>query len=71
MELIKIIQIIIAILLIAAILLQNRGTGLSGVFGGGGDNVYMTKRGFEKKIFTATIILSILFLGVSFINVIL
>ncbi len=48
-----IIQIIIAILLMVAILLQNRGSGLSNIFGGSG-NIYRTKRGLEKKLFTLT-----------------
>jgi len=56
----KIVQLIIAILLIVAILMQNRGTGLGNVFGGG-SSVYLTKRGLEKKLFIATIILAILF----------
>ena len=47
-----------------AILLQNRGVGLSGVFGGSG-NIYRTKRGVEKKLFIATIILAVLFFAVS------
>lgn len=68
---IKIIQLIVAIALMVAILLQNRGTGLSGVFGGDGGNVYMTKRGFEKKLFTATIVLAVLFLSVSFLSFVL
>lgn len=70
MEIIKISQLIIAILLIVSILMQNRGGGLSSVFGGGG-NVYMTKRGFEKKLFIATIVLSALFFSVSLLIVIL
>ena len=56
----KIFQLIVSILLIVAILMQNRGTGLGNVFGGGG-SVYLTKRGLEKKLFIATIILAILF----------
>lgn len=51
-----------ALLLIVTILLQQRGTGLSGVFGGEG-NVYRTKRGIEKLLFRASIALSILFIG--------
>ncbi len=62
--LISIVQIILAVLLITAILLQQRGTGLSGSFGGEG-NVYSTRRGIEKTLFTATIIVAILFFGVS------
>ena len=70
MDYLKISQIIIAILLIIVILLQNRGAGLSGLFGGTG-NVYMAKRGIEKTLFTATIILTILFFVVSLIPVLL
>jgi preprotein translocase subunit SecG len=60
----KITQLVVALLLIVAILLQNRGTGLGGVFGGSG-SVYLTKRGLEKKLFIATIVLAVLFLGTS------
>ena len=65
MKWLQIIQITIAILLMLSILLQNRGAGLSGVFGGGGD-VFRTKRGLEKTLFKATIILSVLFFGIAF-----
>jgi len=64
MKNLQIVQIIISILLMVAILLQNRGVGLSGVFGGSG-NIYRTKRGVEKKLFIATIILAVLFFAVS------
>jgi len=47
-----------------AILLQSRGAGLGNVFGGSG-GVYLTKRGLEKKLFIATIVLAALFLLVS------
>ncbi|NOQ67940.1 preprotein translocase subunit SecG [Patescibacteria group bacterium] len=59
------IQIIVSILLIISILLQNRGAGLSETFGGSG-NVYQTKRGFDKFLFIATVVLAILFLGTAF-----
>ena len=70
MKLLNIAQLIIAILLVVVILLQNRGAGLSGIFGGAG-NVYATKRGFEKKLFYATIVLAALFFVISFIVLIL
>jgi preprotein translocase subunit SecG len=60
----QIAQIVIAVLLMLAVLLQNRGVGLSGVFGGSG-NIYRTKRGLEKKLFILTIILAVLFLSIS------
>ena len=61
---IKIAQIVVAILLMAAILMQNRGAGLGGVFGGSG-GVYLTKRGLEKKLFIATIVLAAVFILLS------
>lgn len=60
-------QIVIAVLLIAAILLQSRGSGLSAVFGGTG-NIYRTKRGLEKGLFVLTIILVILFVAIGVVN---
>jgi len=57
-------QIGLSLLLIAAILLQQRGTGLSSTFGGGSME-YSTKRGAEKIIFWATIVFVILFLSIS------
>lgn len=56
----SIIQIIISTLLIIAILFQARGSGLSSVFGGE-STFYHTRRGMEKVVFWATIILAILF----------
>jgi preprotein translocase subunit SecG len=50
----------VSVLLVAAILMQKRGAGLGGVFGGEG-SVYMTKRGAEKAIFIATIVLGVVF----------
>jgi protein translocase SecG subunit len=63
-KILQIAQVIVAILMMAAILLQNRGGGLSNVFGGTG-NVYLTKRGFEKKVFIATIVLAVIFFAIS------
>lgn len=61
-QILNIVQIILGCLLVAVILLQQRGTGLSGAFGGEGD-IYFKKRGAEKIIFIATIILAVLFIG--------
>jgi len=65
----SIIQIIISILLMVAVLLQQRGTGLGAVFGGEG-NVYRTKRGLEKSLFIATIVLAAIFLATALLNII-
>ena len=54
-------QIIVSIALIAAILLQARGTGLSGTFGGD-SAVYRSRRGVERRLWQFTIILLVLFI---------
>lgn len=57
-------EVIISILLILAILMQERGSGLSATFGGSG-NFYSSRRGIEKILLWATVILSVLFLGIA------
>ncbi len=66
-SLLPIIQIIISVLLVGAILLQARGSGLSSVFGGE-STFYHTRRGIEKIVFWATIVLAILFVATSLAN---
>ena len=63
-KLIQIVQIIISVMLMAAILLQNKGASAGGLFGGSND-IYRTKRGAEKTLFRATIILAIIFMGLA------
>ena len=65
----NIVQIIISITLIVIILLQVKGEALGGAFGGPG--VARTRRGLEKTLFDATIILSALFLLISFLSAVL
>lgn len=62
-----IIQIIVSILLMAAILIQARGTGLGSTWGGTGE-LYRSKRGVERIVFAATIILAAAFLLISIIS---
>lgn len=59
-----IVQVILTTLLIGSILLQARGTGLSVTFGGEG-NLFRTRRGIERGLFFATIVLAILFFGLA------
>jgi len=66
-DIISIIQIVISILLIICVLMQNRGSGVGALFGGEG-NIYKTKRGAEKILFWATVVLVILFLGLALIR---
>ena len=53
-------QMILAMALIASILLQQRGTGLGGAFGGE-VTAYRSRRGIERTLFRLTIVLAVLF----------
>ena len=56
------VQVLLAILLVVAIILQRRGSSLGGAFGG--DNfsaAYHTRRGAERFLFIASIIIGALF----------
>lgn len=61
-------QFILSVLLVAAILIQAKGAGLGSSWGGGGE-FYHSRRGAEKVIFLATIILAGLFIISSIVNV--
>ena len=58
------VQIGSAVLLIVVILLQQRGEGLGGSVMGGSME-YSTRRGVQKGIFWAAIVLSVVFLATS------
>ncbi len=55
-------QVVFSVLLCLVILAQQRGTGLSATFGGGG-GFHTSKRGIEKFLSVATVVLAVLFLA--------
>ncbi len=59
------VQIILAVVVIALILLQERSSGMSGLFGGDSGGFYQARRGMEKTIFYATIVLIVVFVGLA------
>lgn len=66
------VDILLSVLLIAVILLQRTGAQVGGAFGGS-DNLssaYHTRRGLEKGLFIATIVIAILFALSALINLI-
>ena len=63
-------QLVVAVLLIATILIQAKGTGLGSAWGGGGE-FYRSKRGVEKFLFATTITLGSLFVLSGIANLIL
>lgn len=58
----QIITLISAVALIIVILLQNQGSSLGSGFGGE-TNFYRSRRGLEKMLFYATIVLAVIFVG--------
>ncbi len=64
----SIVQIIVSIALIVLVLVQARGHGVGGVFGGQ-PSVYQSRRGVDRTVFNLTIVFSVLFLLVSLLNV--
>jgi protein translocase SecG subunit len=68
-KLLPAIQIVSSILLIAVVLMQNREGGASGVLGGDGvGGSFYTKRGLEKGLLYATIVLALIFVGSAVAN---
>jgi preprotein translocase subunit SecG len=53
-------QLIVSIALTFAVLLQARGSGLGGTFGGD-SSVYRSRRGIERRLWQFTIVLIVLF----------
>ncbi len=64
-----IVQILLGIALIVLVLLQTKGAGLSGVFGGQDVYATRTRRGLEKMLFNATIGVAVAFFLVSLASV--
>lgn len=66
------IQIVLSVLLVIVILLQQTGAGVGGAFGGA-DSVsgFHTRRGAERVLFYATIVIAILFALSAFVVLIL
>ena len=71
-QVLPLVQIALAVLLIGAILLQRTGASLGGAFGA--DNFssgFHTRRGLEKTLFYATIVLGIIFALSALVNLLI
>jgi len=60
-QLLYIALIITSIALIASVILQSKGAGLGGLAGGEAGSFFTARRGVEKTLFRATIVLSVTF----------
>lgn len=70
LNVLQIVQMVLAVLLIISILLQQKGSGMGASMGGvGGGGIVSTRRGVDLFLYKATIVLSIVFfaIGISFI----
>jgi len=63
-------QIIISVALTAVILLQTKGGGMGGIFGGTDTAIHKTRRGLERTLFNITVGLSVAFFAITILNVI-
>ncbi len=65
------VQFVTAVALMAVILLQQRSAGMGVTFGGGMDGSFYTRRGFEKFLTQATVVLAAAFIAISFARILL
>jgi len=59
-NILQIVTVVSAVLMILAILLQQRGASLGAGFGSSGE-LYTTRRGIDKSLFEATVVLAVIF----------
>lgn len=64
-----VLQAVLAVFLIILVVLQQKGSGLSQVFGGS-SNVYATRRGLDKILHYATIVGGVLFFASALLRLI-
>lgn len=60
-----VIQLIVSVLFVLSVLVQSKGSGLSGALSGQMGAIQSTKRGAEKLIYRASLILGLLFVLLS------
>lgn len=63
--------IITSVALIISVILQSKGAGLGGLAGGDTGGVFTARRGVEKTLFRATIVLSVIFFALAIAAVLL
>lgn len=69
-SLLEIVTVASALLMVICILLQARGASLGAGFGSSGE-LFTTRRGIDKNLYEATIVLAVIFIMSILVNVIL
>jgi len=62
---VSIAMILISVVLIVVVLMQSKGSGFSGAFGGSSSSIYRTRRGLEKTLYQFTIGIAVAFVIVA------
>ena len=57
--------VVVSVTLILSVILQSKGAGLGGLTGSDMGGVFSSRRGVEKTLFKATIVLSVIFFGLA------
>ena len=65
------IQVILSVLLVGAVMLQQRGAGLGGAFGDQSQESFYKRRGAELFLFRATIVMAVLFVATALANLVI
>jgi preprotein translocase subunit SecG len=68
-NILNIAQIIVAVGLIIIVILQASSSSAGSLMGGSDSSVYHTRRGVERTLFNATIVLSVVFFILAILNV--
>jgi preprotein translocase subunit SecG len=55
-----IVMIILSVILLALVLLQGKSNSFGGSLTGGSDSIYRTRRGFDRTVFNATVIVGVI-----------
>jgi len=58
-------MILVSLVVILVILMQSKGSGFSGAFGGSSSSIYRTRRGLEKTLYQFTIGAAIVFVAIA------
>ena len=69
-DFLQIVTVVSAVILVIAVLLQQRGATLGAGFGASGE-LYTTRRGFDKNLFDVTVIMAVVFVSSILVSVVL
>ena len=69
-DFLQIVTVVSAVILVIAVLLQQRGATLGAGFGASGE-LYTTRRGFDKNLFDVTVIMAVVFVSSILVSLVL